>query len=656
MQSRFYVGNALAALLMLGVGACDGPTTTPSPVASVTVTPGELNLEPGGGANLTATLKDAAGKELTNRQITWSSDPADIASVSPTGRVEAHTVGTANITAKSEGQEGRAIITVSPAPVAHMDINPARVVLTEGESAQLAATPRDAAGRPLSDRPVTWSSTNEDVAVVDATGLVRAKRVGQAFIVATSEGREGRAELSVTARTVASVAVSPSAVILEWNGSRQLAAQAFDGGGEEVTGRAVQWSTNNAAVAVVSAAGLVEARGEGLTQIMAMIDGKHAYASVEVAPAPVARVIVTPALLDLEAGENMSLAVRLEDPLGRPLSRPVTWASDDPAVAQVTAAGRVYAFRKGRAVVTATSEGVSASVPVAVAPFPTYDLIYDRQVAPDGAEVMLLALGSGNGPVKLNAGDVSRHPSPSPDGSRFVFSVFQNDFATGQPVHDLFIVNRNGTGMRRLTDMPGIESEPVWSPDGQRIAFTGWNPATETHDVFVVNVDGTGLVSLTEAMGTESEEMQPAWSADGRRIAFAARPSSGPGSARIWIMNADGTGHAALATDAGYDVHPTWSPDGERIAFQRYTSATRDTDIMIAPVSGGAAVQLARAGDQYQPVWSPDGEHIAFIGRTPSNLGGFELYTMRPDGTGVRLRTTDPAWRGGSNPAWIRRF
>ncbi len=180
-----------------------------------------------------------------------------------------------------------------------------------------------------------------------------------------------------------------------------------------------------------------------------------------------------------------------------------------------------------------------------------------------------------------------------------------------------------------------------WSPDGQRIAFTGWNPVTETFDVFVINVDGTGLVSLTEAMGSASDEMQPAWSADGLRIAFAARASGGAGPARIWIMNADGTAHAALATDAGHDVHPTWAPDGQRIAFQRYTSATRDTDIVIAAVAGGAAVRLARAGDQYQPVWSPDAQHIAFVERAPSSFDRFEIYTMRSDGTGVRLRTSE---------------
>lgn len=461
-------------------------------------------------------------------------------------------------------------------------------------------------------------------------------------------------EATGTLPVVASVVVGPEQVTLAWNGSREVVARAFDAHGEEITGRTVQWNSGNAAIAVVNAAGLVEAKGEGLTQIRATIEGQQGVTSVSVTPVPVARVVIAPASLALESTETMHLAVGLEDPLGRPLvGRTVTWASTDQSVAFVTGSGQVFALKEGDVTITATSEGVSAAVPVDVIPAPAYDLIYDRLLPPDGSEIFLLGLRGGTGPVQMDAGTVSRHPTPSPDGTRFVFAVSQIDFGTGQPVHDLFVVNRNGTGIRRLTQMSGMESEPAWSPDGQTIAFSATNPVTLLRDIFVINADGTGLNSLTPANDTWTLA-DPAWSADGQRIAFTAFPANG-GHGRIWTMRADGTNAAPLATDAGNDRHPTWAPDGHHLAFYRLGTEENDIDIMIAPAVGGPAVRLALPGDQFDPVWSPDGHHIAFTDWELSHQLRTQLYTVRPDGSGLRLRTTNPAWGGGHSPAWMRR-
>lgn len=542
------------------------------------------------------------------------------------------------------------------ASVASVSVTPQAKELVTGQTVALTATLKDAGGRVLENRQIIWSSDRADIATVSATGLVQAVAVGTARISAQSEGRKGHADVSVTAPVVTSVVVSPEQVTLDWNGSRELLAQAFDADGREVTGRAVLWSTSNASVAVVSPAGLLEAKGEGLTQVWATIDGKQGVTSVSVTPAPVARVVITPPSLALESTETVQLAVRLEDPLGRPLAgRTVTWASSDQSVAFVTGSGQVFALKEGDATITATSEGVNAAVPVDVIQAPAYDLIYDRLLPPNGSEILLLSLTGSTVPVQLDAGNVSRHPTPSPDGTRFVFAVSQIDFGTGQPVHDLFVVNRNGTGIRRLTDMSGIEAEPAWSPDGQKIAFSATNPVSLMRDIFVINVDGTGLASLTPANDAFTLA-DPAWSADGQRIAFTAFPVNG-GHGRIWTMRADGTHAAPLATDAGNDRHPTWAPDGQHLAFYRLGAeeGEHDTDIMIAPVAGGSAVRVALPGEQFDPAWSPDGHHIAFTDWSLPTVIRTQLYTVRPDGTGLRLRTTDPEWGGGRSPAWIRR-
>jgi Tol biopolymer transport system component len=77
------------------------------------------------------------------------------------------------------------------------------------------------------------------------------------------------------------------------------------------------------------------------------------------------------------------------------------------------------------------------------------------------------------------------------------------------------------------------------------------------------------------------------------------------------------------------------------------------TEIVLIAGSGGAATPLALGGNDRMPAWSPDGRLIAFA-RFPAGGGNPQLYTVHPDGTDIRLRTTDYTWNGGAHPAWIR--
>src|SRR5690606_20606819 len=117
--------------------------------------------------------------------------------------------------------EAHATVTVTAepgggTPVHAVSVAPGFVALQLQQQVQLTATPRDAAGNPLPDRPVAWSSSNAGVASVSADGLVTAHAAGDAVVTATSEGRTGAAVVSVTfgASPVASVTVTPHAVQL----------------------------------------------------------------------------------------------------------------------------------------------------------------------------------------------------------------------------------------------------------------------------------------------------------------------------------------------------------------------------------------------------------------------------------------------------------
>jgi Tol biopolymer transport system component len=451
---------------------------------------------------------------------------------------------------------------------------------------------------------------------------------------------------------VRAVTIEPALITLAWNEARQVLAIPRDAEGEPLDDRAVAWVIGNPSIAEVDETGRVTAKSNGTTVLTATSEGVTAHAEVAVLPAPVNRVVLSVAELALEAGEARTVTVRLEDRLGRELTdRRVTWASSNQIKIFVTDEGKVYALDVGSATITATSEGKSAELQVVAMPRPAFDLIYDRPLGMEGAEIFLLGLGRPSIPLKLNAGNVSRDPSPSPDGTRFVFAVTQRDLTTGLWQNDLYVVDRTGMNMRWLTRTGGIEEQPAWSPDGTRIAFSAMDPTNGEVDIWVINVDEPGLYNLTRSLGSQRNDHAPAWSPDGTRIAFATTGVAPHG--RIWIMNANGTAHAPLNEDAGVDNYPTWSPSGEYIAFQRSGVGVTGTDIMTVRVSGGTTTRLALPGEQYTPSWSPDGAYIAFtnqIGGTAS-----QIYTMRPDGTGVRLRTTEAAWGGGRNPSWITR-
>jgi hypothetical protein len=119
--------------------------------------------------------------------------------VSSSGLVRAIGVGTATITATSEGRSGTSAITVAPVPVASVTVTPATVELAAGATRAMAVVLRGADGTALEGRSVTWSSSRTSVATVSSAGLVSAVSAGTASVTATSEGRSGTAAITVTA-------------------------------------------------------------------------------------------------------------------------------------------------------------------------------------------------------------------------------------------------------------------------------------------------------------------------------------------------------------------------------------------------------------------------------------------------------------------------
>lgn len=225
-------------------------------------------------------------------------------------------------------------------------------------------------------------------------------------------------------------------------------------------------------------------------------------------------------------------------------------------------------------------------------------------------------------------------PAISPDGTKITFSSKRNG-------SEVFIMNADGTGERQLTNFTKLglgAGESSWSPDGQRILFR-----TEVKpNIYVMNRDGSGVVKLTNG---PRGSISPVWSPDGRKIAFS---NSGEGHQQIWVMNADGSGKVRLTTNKARDQFPSWSPDGRHIAFQSDRDGNKEIYVMNA--DGSSVQRLTRnPSEDGHPSWSPDGRQIVFHRKV---FGHGQIFVMNPDGSGVKRLTELSSVAFNGYPTW----
>src|SRR5687768_14261080 len=317
-------------------------TRPPNAIASVDVAPSAASLAVGASTQLAATARDAAGSPVGGTTFAWSSSNPAIASVSPTGLVTAHASGTADVTATAGGITGRSTVTVSGAtPVASVSVVPGSGSVAAGQSLQFVATPRDAAGNPLTARVITWTSSSPAVATVDGTGRATGVSAGATVLRATSEGQSGTASLTVTGGStspapVATVAISPAVTSVAPGATVQFTATLRDAAGNILTGRSVFWYSNHPLYASIDANGRATALNPGTAHIVVVADGVNATGSLTVtgaAPPPpppvvVTRMDVTPATVTLATGATRQFAATefLSDGSSRAATG-VTWTA-----------------------------------------------------------------------------------------------------------------------------------------------------------------------------------------------------------------------------------------------------------------------------------------------------------------------------------------
>lgn len=328
--------------------------------ASVVVSPTEVEITVGETSQLSATVRDEDGKELPGAVVAWASNQEDVATVSSSGLVQGLAPGQATITAISGGKSASAKVTVKRVPVDRVTVSPNSARLSIGRTVQLTAQALDRSGSVLTERQISWATSDDRVATVDQSGLVTAVRAGTATITATSEGKSGAATVQVTLLPIARIEVTPDMATLTVGESTQLTATPRDEDGNTLSGRTITWTTSDRGVADVNGTGRVHALAVGAATITATSEGQSGAAAVTVAPPAGDEeegLVISPADTTIAIGARVQLVAEVDGKeRGKPKKRDTSWSSSDPLVASVSESGVVRGVAPGAATITATRD------------------------------------------------------------------------------------------------------------------------------------------------------------------------------------------------------------------------------------------------------------------------------------------------------------
>ncbi len=184
-------------------------------------------------------------------------------------------------------------------------------------------------------------------------------------------------------------------------------------------------------------------------------------------------------------------------------------------------------------------------------------------------------------------------PAWSPDGKRI---VFQSDRSGNE---DIWIINADATGLVQLTHNPKADRHPNWSPDGKKIAFSSNRSGNE--EVWVIDVaaalassDDSMAVNLTQSPG---RDRYPFWSPDGKQLTFNTHRDD---DYEIYVMNADGSQQRNLSqSPQSTEGLADWSPDGKRVVF--YSNRTGNKEVYIMDLATLAWTNISNhpANDEF---------------------------------------------------------
>lgn len=304
---------------------------------------------------------------------------------------------------------------------------------------------------------------------------------------------------------------------------------------------------------------------------------------------------------------------------------------------------RVPYRRATRFALAVLTLGVLVAVPAALATTPGKDgqiayMVKDRA----GHWQVWLANSDLSGAKKLTDGRYdSGWPAWSPDGRRLAFDSSRTDQTpnNSRHVNDVFVMKRDGSVVKKLTDSKGVTGDAAWSPNGSLIAFDADRGDRKGFSaIYVMHANGRKLRRVTHPQPPLSD-YKPRFSPDGTHLVFSrARGAGDNAPAALFTVRLDGRGLRRLTSYSLHVDDSDWSPDGKRIVVDAYPNPNAYGDIYVIDAVNGSRVNLTqnpagKAGSA-DPAWSPDGRRILFLdNRVVNGHGRTGLATMKPNGS-----------------------
>jgi len=369
----------------------DEPSEPGVTLKSIAISPATANIAVGATQQFAVNGVYSDGKtKPVKTGVTWTSSSTTVATINTAGLATAVGDGTTTITAAVGKLKATASLTVLTKALTGVQITPASASIGVGTTQQYAATANYNDGT-TSDvtATATWASSDAAVATISATGLASGVAAGNTTISATFEGTTGTALLSVTAKTMTKIVVTPATAEIAVGVNQPFVAMAhFNDNTTQVVTTEVTWESSNTKVATIASNGTATGVGAGETTITATHSaGPSGSAKLTVKAVGPTELSVSCTDVKLAAGvtTQCKAVATMDDGSTADVTSQATWKSDKDTVATVSNAGLVTAKGEGKANISAEYQGLSGSVEIEV----TAAVLAAIQVTPANAVVAL---------------------------------------------------------------------------------------------------------------------------------------------------------------------------------------------------------------------------------------------------------------------------